>query len=448
MQRLTLNYLKRWKAKSAPLPLLIRGARQVGKTWLVREFGKSYPDFVEINLESTPEYHKVFKELFGKPIELIATLSLLTGKKIVPGETLFFIDEIQGSKEAILSLRYFKELLPGLHVIAAGSLLEFSFQDFSYPVGRIEFLHLFPLNFEEYLLAQSRSDLVEAIRSADERRPLPEALHDKLLEEAAMYSLIGGMPEVVKAYLQAKDLRISQEMQQVLIASFREDFHKYASRTNVEYVRLVFQALPRMLGKKWKYSQVDAGIKSRELANALHLLEKAGLAYRAVHSSANGLPLGAQVNPRKFKVFFLDIGLCQRLLGLDLAKLYLGRKEILAHRGGMAEQFVAQELISMNPPNQSPQLFYWHREEKSSQAEVDFLLERPGEILPIEVKSAGEGRLRSLHLFLKEKGGFVREALKISTANFSRLDKIISWPFYALFRLESGSSSPILEKSG
>lgn len=435
MERLTLQYLKRWKAKTEPLPLLIRGARQVGKTWLVRELGTHYSSFVEVNLEANPEYHKVFKELFGKPEALIQILSLLTGKKIVPGETLFFIDEIQGSKEALLSLRYFKEMLPSLNVIAAGSLLEFSFQDFSYPVGRIEFLHLFPLNFEEYLLAQSRTDLVEAIRNADDRQALPIALHEKLLEESAIYSLVGGMPAVVKTYLANQDLQAAQEIQQVLIASFREDFHKYASRSNVEYLRIVFQALPRLLGRKWKYSHVDPAIKSRELGNALQLLEMAGLAYRALHSSANGLPLGAQVNPKNFKVFFLDIGLCQRLLGLEISKLYLEKKEILAHRGGIAEQFVAQELISRSTPNQDPQLYYWHREEKSSQAELDFLLERPGAILPIEVKSASEGRLKSLHLFMKEKSDYVHEALKISTANFSRHGKIIEWPFYALLRL-------------
>ena len=441
MERLSLGHLSHWKDKPDRLPLLIRGARQVGKTWLVREHGRCYPSFVEINLEAEPEYLKVFKELFGKPADLLSAISLLSGKKITPGETLLFIDEIQGSppgsKEALLSLRYFKEKLPGLHVMAAGSLLEFSFQDFSFPVGRIEFFHLFPLNFEEYLMALSRRDLVEAIANADEKHPLPEAVHEKLLEEAAVYCLIGGMPEAIRHYVESRDFQKSQEAQQVLIANFREDFHKYASRANVEYLRMTFQAVPRLLGRKWKYSHVDPDVKSRELGTALNLLEKAGLVYRALHSSANGLPLGAQVNPKRFKVFFVDVGLCQRLLGLPLSQLYLERKDLFSHRGGIAEQFVAQELASLTPPNQTPQLYYWHREEKSAQAEVDFLVEHGPGILPLEVKSADEGRLKSLHLFLKEKEKYVQKAFKISTSNFGRHEKVVSLPFYALLQLKA-----------
>ncbi len=431
MYRFASTHLDLWKKKSQRLPLLIRGARQVGKTWLVREHGLSYPNFVEINLEAEPDYRKIFKELFGKPQELIAALSFLSGKEIKPG-TLLFIDEIQNSKEAILSLRYFKENLPELHVIAAGSLLEFSFQDLSYPVGRIEFFHLFPLNFEEYLTAISHDDWLDTIHNAHAKTPLPEPIHEKLLEAVALYCLIGGMPEAVKAYVETQNLQRCQEVQQVLVASFREDFYKYASKTNIEYLQISFQSIPRLLGQKWKYSHVDPDVKSRELASVLHLLEKSGLAYRTCHSSANGLPLGAQINPKKFKIFFLDVGLCQRLLGLSLAQLYLEKKTMLAHRGGIAEQFVAQELVSMTPPNQAPQLFYWHREERSAMAEVDFLLENPSGVVPIEVKSAREGRLKSLHFFLQEKKAFIYKAYKISAANFATHDKVESIPFYAV----------------
>ncbi|MEK6542965.1 MAG: ATP-binding protein [Elusimicrobiota bacterium] len=435
MFRISLDYLAGWKTKKNRMPLLIRGARQVGKTWIVREHGRSYANFVEINLESHPEYISVFREAYGKPRELLNAISLLSGKKLEAGGTLLFIDEIQECKEALLSLRYLKENLGEQHVIAAGSLLEFTFKELSYPVGRIEFFHLFPMNFEEFLLASNRQELIHAIVSSSRNQPLLEAVHEKLLGEAALYCLIGGMPEAVKAYVDSGDLQNCQNIQQILAANFRDDFYKYASKANVEHLRVVFQGAPRLLGQKFKYSNVDANIKSRELSSALVLLEQAGLIFRVHHTSANGLPLASQIDPKKFKVFCLDIGLCYRLLWLNLSQLFLERRELLANRGAVAEQFVAQELISFTPPNQNPQLYYWHRETRSSQAEIDLLTEYQNDVLPIEVKSSGGGGLKSLRLFLAEKEKYVRMGVKVSTDNFGVKGDVISLPAYGLMRL-------------
>lgn len=438
MQRLALTTLERWQQAAEHLPLLIRGARQVGKTWLVREHAKSYANFVEINLESDPEYISIFKENFGKTNELVNALTLLSGKKIEGGKTLLFIDEIQQSKEALLALRYLKEKLPELHVIAAGSLLEFAFADLSFPVGRIEFFHLFPMNFEEYLMARGRDDLIAAILAADEKKPLVDAVHQKLVDEVTCYCLTGGLPAAVAAYVQTGDFGDCQNIQQRLVASFREDFHKYASKTNIEHLRIIFNDIPRQIGQKFKYSAVDPQLRSRDLSAALGLLEMAGLAYKAHHSSANGLPLGAQIQQKKFKVFFLDIGLAHRILGLNLSQLYLERRELLANRGAMAEQFVAQELLSHTSLNQSPQIYYWHRETKSAQAEVDLLYEYQSAVLPIEVKSGTRGHLKSLQIFLTEKEKFVKKAIKVSAAPFAKDGIIYSLPFYALLKLERG----------
>lgn len=436
VRRLASEFLGEWKRRSDRLPLLIRGARQTGKTWLVREHAKAYKNFVEINLESHHEYLKVFKDYYGKPQELIKAISLLSGQKIESGETLLFIDEIQESKEALLSLRYLKEEMPQQHVVAAGSLLEFAFQDLSFPVGRIQFFHLFPMNFEEFLMATGREDLIKAILALDEKNPLPEPVHEQLLGQVSLYCLLGGMPEVIKAYKETGDLQQSQEKQQILVATFREDFYKYASKAKVEYVRMVFNGAARLLGCPFKYSAIDAEIKSRELSAALNLLGQAGLIYKAHHSSCNGLPLAAQINPKKFKVFFLDTGLAHRVLGLNLSQLFLERKELLSQRGSSAEQFVAQELVSFTAPNESPQLFYWHRQARSSQAEVDLVTEFQSHVLPVEVKSGRSGNLASLHLFLKEKGQFAPKALKLSVAPYAAGSPIISLPFYALTRLK------------
>ena len=432
MKRLALQQLAVWGGTTDRRPLLIRGARQVGKTWLVREYAKNYDHFIEVNLESDPEYIPLFRSSFGKPEDLCKAIALLSGKKIVAGKTLLFLDEIQQSKEALLSLRYFKEKMPELHVVAAGSLLEFAFSDFSFPVGRIEFMHLFPMNFQEYLLAKNRQDLVTAIAEADVKRPLSAAVHDRLIEEVSAYWLVGGLPDVLKTYIESSDLAQCQNQLQMLAATYREDFHKYASKTNIEYLRSLFQNIPRFLGQKFKYSKVDEGVRSRELSAALNLLCMAGLAYKVHHSSANGLPLDAQTNLKKFKVFFIDIGLCQRVLGLSLAEQFMKRKALLANQGGLAEQFVAQELLSYTPSNQNPALYYWQREHASATAEVDLITEHQSHVLPIEIKSQRGTGLKSMRLFLEEKALHVPRGLKISSLPFSKLDKIEHWPFYGL----------------
>lgn len=436
MKRLSLALLETWKKKADRFPLLIRGARQVGKTWLVREHARSYDNFVEINFESHPEYLDIFKLNYGKPEELIKNISLLSGRKIEKGKTLLFLDEIQISKEALLSLRYFKENLSEQHVIAAGSLLEFAFKELSFPVGRIEFFHLFPMNFEEYLMAINREDFIQAILTMD-TQPISKPVHEKLLEEVGLYSLLGGLPAVLKTYLEVPGidaLKRGQEMQQILMATFREDFHKYASKTNVEYLRILFQGTPRLLGQKFKFSNIDPHIKSRELSTALNLMEQAGIVYKTYHSSANGVPLESQVDPKKFKVFFLDIGLCQRILGLHLSQLYLERRDLLANRGAMAEQYVAQELLSYTEKNQSPKIFYWHREARASQAELDLLVEDKSHILPIEIKSHKGNASKSLSVFLGEKNKFVSHALRVSTLPYGIRDQTVSMPFYGLMR--------------
>lgn len=435
MRRFASSILTQWQNKKARMPLIIRGARQVGKTWLVREHAQSYSSFVELNLEAHPEYHAVFADFFGKPKALIEALSLMIGKKIESGKTLLFLDEVQECESAILALRYFKEELPELHIIAAGSLLEFVLKKLSFPVGRVEFLYLFPMNFEEYLQALPEGEsLRNAISSSNPDNPLPTVIHERLLEEAQKYTLLGGMPQVLKTYFEEKDWNAVQEIQQILITSFRSDFHKYASLATVEHIKKIFDSVPRLLSQKFKYSQVSKDTKSRELSKALYLLEEAGLVYKVHHSSSNGCPLSAEADLEKFKVFFLDIGLCLRVLGLSLSQLFLERKTLFVNRGALAEQFVAQELFSLTPKNFQPELFYWHREAKSSQAEVDFVIERNGEVIPVEVKSQNKGSMASLHLFMKEKKS--KLGIKISSFPISSQllenQKLESLPFYQI----------------
>ena len=436
MKRNILKYLELWKQRSTRRPLLLRGARQVGKTWSIREHGKGYEYFVELNLDERPEFAKPFQELYGQPERLIQSIQNLTGIPVVPGKTLLFIDEIQDYPEALKALRYFKEKLPSLHVIAAGSLLEFTIKEHSFPVGRIEFAHLFPLDFNEFLTARGRDDLVARIAEMHPRTPPDLATHEMLIDECATYLLLGGMPEVVKTFVDGGTAQDCQDLLQVILATYREDFYKYASKAKIEYLRKIFDNGPRLLGQKFKYTNIDREARSRELGEALNLLIDAGIAHRATHTSADGVPLSAQEKPEKFKLYFVDIGVCARILGIRLADV-LSRQHKLNHlvTGGLAEQFVAQELVSMTLPGHRPTLHYWHREAKSSKAEVDFVLEHEQRLYPIEVKADQGGAMKSLHIFLAEKAAHVRYGVKISQAPWGTCGGVLNLPFYAVHEL-------------
>lgn len=432
MNRNILNFMKTWQTKPTRRPLLLRGARQVGKTWSVREHGKGYETFVELNLEERPDFSRPFKELFGQPDRLLEAIESLTGKR-VNGKSLLFIDEIQECPEALKSLRYFKEKMPELHVIAAGSLLEFSIRNQSFPVGRIEFAYLFPLSFQEYLEAQGRGDLIEKISKMSPNNPPDNTTHQVLVDFYTRYALLGGMPEVVKTQIDGGTMDDCKDVQQVIVGTYREDFFKYASRASVNHLRAILERAPSLLGQQFKYSHISREVRSRELSKALQLMEDAGLVYRVTHSSAEGTPLAAQENPKKFKIHFVDTGLCQRLLGVEIGRFGVSTAEQnhLA-RGAIAEQLVAQELVTLTPPNQKPRLHYWHRESKSAKAEVDFIVEINNRIIPIEVKAGVGGSMKSLHIFMREKASYVDEGIKTSQGQWSCHDRVHSIPFYGL----------------
>ncbi len=398
MKRHKISNLLKWKASKNRKPLLLRGARQIGKTWLIRELGKSFENFVEINLDETPELITYFEQHRGQPDQLIQKIQAYLNCRIKAKTTLFFIDEIQESKDALISLRYFKEKMPDLHVIAAGSLIEFALKDISFPVGRVDFMHLFPFSFTEYLEAANQKSFLEIIQNKPTTLDMP--LHKKIMSEFKKYSLLGGMPTVIKTYLETNDYTEAQNIQQNLVANFRSDFNKYATRAEVQYIKLVFDSIPQQLGEKFIFNRASAETRSRDLQNGLNLLCDAGLAYKANHSSGNAVPLQAEIKENLFKSFFFDTGLCHRILGHRLNEHSL--TDIYSN-GGLCENIVAQEILSATDDHSSPNLFYWRREEKSAQAEVDLLIENDDKVLPIEIKKGSDGRKKSLGLFCAEK---------------------------------------------
>ena len=348
---------------------------------------------------------------------------------------LFFFDEIQEAPKAIKSLRYFYELLPELHVIAAGSLLDFVLENIGIPVGRVASFYMYPMSFLEFVAARDNQAIVELIMRHDPAEPLSEPIHNKLLALLGEYLAVGGMPEVVKTWINHQDLIECGNKQTLLIDAYRQDFSKYSKKFQVKYIDLLFDEVPRWFGRKFKYSKMPGNWRKRELAPALELLKKASVAHGVKHTSANGLPLGGEANPNRFKVIFLDIGLAQAILGLDLADWILKPEAAIVNRGALAEAFVGQEILAYSSPQKRGSLFYWHREAHASNAEVDYLLAYRQNIIPVEVKSGATGTLRSLHLFLKEKSSVSPHGIRFSGHNFSVYEKIHSYPLYAVANL-------------
>lgn len=336
------------------------------------------------------------------------------------------MDEIQECEAAITTLRYFKEECPELHVIAAGSLIEFALAKLGVPVGRIQFLHLYPISFGEFLTALGRDDLRTHLLSQQISPPI----HTQLLNHVKTYLWLGGMPAVVQSWLDNKDVQLCHRLQDEILQAYRQDFLKYVKRNQIDHVSQIFDAVPAQLGKKFTYSHVNPHIRAQALKQAMQLLEMAGMAIPAYHTSAQGLPLGAAKNEKRFKAFFLDVGLAQRLLGLDM-KRWVTQELKVTNIGAIAEQFVAQELLAYAQPQRKEELYYWHREASASNAEVDFVVVKDRDIVPVEVKSGVRGGIKSMSLFL-ESHPATSYGVKISENPFASHDKLHEVPLYGI----------------
>ncbi len=426
MKRFVETQLNDWKKSPRRKPLIIRGARQVGKTWLVEHFGEKYFDnFVKIDLEERRDLHIYFADNLD-PKNILKHLELETGR-ILPGKTLLFLDEIQACPRAILALRYFYEKMPELHVIGAGSLLEFAFGDISIPVGRIQYLHMHPMTFYEYLVAIGKEVMADCtIQSPETIDPI---IQKKILAELRSYFFIGGMPECVKVYRDSGSMIEAFHVQSEILDSFRDDFSKYTPQVDKTCLDSVFLNSCRQVGEQVKYTRLDDGHTGPTNRKAFDLLAKARIIYKIPSCDPSGLPLGATANQKKFKTAMLDIGLLQRLCQLPV-DLELKQKSLLSmYRGKLAEQFVAQELMAWH----SSELFYWSRDARGSNAEIDYLVVAKGEIYPVEVKSGKGGSMRSLHLML-EKYSNCPQGLILYNETYNTIEKqkLIFMPLYCV----------------
>jgi uncharacterized protein len=424
MKRMAEQQALEWKVSPRRKPLIIRGARQVGKTWLVENFlAKQFEGFVKIDLEKRRDLHPYFDGNL-EPKALLAYLELEAGR-IIPGKTLLFFDEIQACPRAIMALRYLYEQMPELHVVAAGSLLEFAFGDISIPVGRVQYLHMVPMTFYEYLLAMGKEPTAEyAIRSPADVSP---EIQKAILRELRSYFFVGGMPECVKVYRDTGSMIEAFKVQSEILDSYRDDFSKYRPRIDLTCLDGVFLNVAKSIGDQLKYTRLNAGHSGPMNHKAFDLLTKARIVHKIPACDPSGLPLGATTNPKKFKAVLLDIGLLQRICQVPV-ELEWKQDDLLAmYRGRLAEQFVAQELLAKSGSD----LFYWARDARGSSAEVDFLAVRNGTIVPIEVKSGAGGSLKSLHLMLETYGN-CPQGLVLYSGTYSTLPdkKLTFMPMY------------------
>ena len=453
-ERLIDNYLSEWASRDVRKPVLLRGARQVGKSTAVRHLGKQFEYYVEINFEKKPEYKKLFQGNLDV-MRIVPQIAAMYGKPVQAGKTLLFFDEIQTCPEAIMSLRFFKEDIPGLHVIAAGSLLEFALEELpTFGVGRIHSMFMYPMTFDEFLKASGEQLLIDARNQASAREPIPEPLHDRLIGLLRNYMLVGGMPEVVERWVQTHDFIQCQEVQDDIIISYEDDFAKYRKRIDSSLLRLTMRSAAVQVTRKFVYSQVGGGYRTDEIKKALEMLIRAGILIPVTHTNANGLPLGSEADHSYRKILLLDTGLMLRLLNMTMGDISQITTHILTagaadlvNKGPMAEQMVGLEMLRYQSPNIRHDLFYWVRQARNSQAEIDYVASHLQNVLPVEVKAGTQGGMKSLWLFMREKR--ISEAVRCSLENFGTLDYIDNeanaavrhvhiCPLYAISMMYSG----------
>lgn len=444
MHRKALRQLQEWKSSPNRKPLVIRGARQVGKTWLAQEFGKvAYESVAYINLDGNTQAAGLF-ELDYDIERIINGLELISGVKIEPDKTLIILDEIQEAPLALSSLKYFYENTPEYHVVALGSLLGVAIhQGTSFPVGKVDFIDLYPLNFIEFLQATGNDGLAGAVVDSSTNDSLTIPFHDKLMDLLKVYYVVGGMPEAILSYLEEGNLLKVRQVQGNILTAYDQDFSKHAPVNVVPRIREIWDILPAQLArenKRFFFRMIREGARAKEYESAMLWLEDAGLAGRVNRVNRAALPLSVYAEGTIFKFFGLDVGLLGAKSGLD-PKVILNKSKIfIEFKGALAEQFVYQELVTAGI-----EVFYYANHE--SRGEIDFMVSLGEHVVPIEVKSGKNVSARSLIDF-KSKNPEVKP-VTVSTLPFEQRGEIKNMPLYMVGQLQSviTKDSPLVQQS-
>jgi hypothetical protein len=427
MKRNIINDLAKWKENSNRKPLIIQGARQVGKTWVMKEFGRLFfENVIYINFESSVRLQQLFQNDFDMQ-RIISVLEIESGQKFIPKSTLLILDEIQEAEKGLTALKYFNENAPEYFVVAAGSLLGVSLQkNNTFPVGKVDFLNLYPMNFEEFLLNQNEDGLTHALQSKNWDVIAP--FHEKLTQLLRTYYFVGGMPEAVQNYILNKNFEEVRTIQKNIVAGYENDFAKYAPFEIVPKIRMVWQSILGQLAKenkKFIYGQIKKGARAKEFETAINWLTNAGLLHKCLKINKPTIPLQSYADYDVFKLYFVDVGLLNAMGGLT-EQILLNKNQILIEfKGALSEQFVAQELI------QKQAIYYWTAE--NATAEIDFIIQKDQSIIPIEVKAEENLKAKSLKIF--EDKFQTHNATRISMSPHRKENWLENIPLYGVMGL-------------
>ena len=427
MERHIFAQLVAWKETPSARrkPLILEGARQVGKTWLARQLGQTqFESFAEVNFEKLQEARSLFEANFDLTRILLA-IQAVTGTKVIPGKTLLFFDEIQFARRGLLSLKYFHDEMPELHIIAAGSLLGvIDHKDDSFPVGKVSFLHIYPLCFTEFLSAVGRNGLVDLLRSKD--FTAIDAFAETYTNMLRQYYYVGGMPEVVKTYIEEQDYKAVRQVQNEILESYKNDFSNHPPKEIVKRMIMLWNAIPAQLAKenkKFIYTAVRSGARARDFETAIQWLCDAGVVYKVTRVRSGEMPLRGFEDMDAFKLYTLDIGLHGAMAGLDAVSLVQGNELFLQYKGALTEQFALQEMQCLN----DIEIHYWTPED--SRAEMDFVVQHAGEVIPIEVKAERHLRAKSISIYILQN--HPKHIIRTSLAPYKQGDKVTDLPLYA-----------------
>lgn len=426
MYRKSINYLIKWKIEDARKPLIVLGARQVGKTWLIQEFGRQeYKQTVYINFEKMKQIQNIFVQDFDIK-RIITTLSIYSHATIVPNETLLIFDEIQEAHEGLTALKYFYEDAPEYHIIAAGSLLGINIhQQVSFPVGKVDFLRLAPMSFIEFLIAIDEERLAHLIENPD--WTIINFLKDRLLNLLRYYLFLGGMPEVIAEFVRSGNFRKARQLQQRILLSYQNDFSKHAPAEIIPRINMVWKSIPSQLAKenkKFIYGVIKEGARAKDFELAIQWLVDCGLLHICYRISKPGMPLAAYQDLSAFKLFHNDVGLLGAMTKLPLETIVDGNRIFEEFKGAITENFVMQQLL-LNSEND---IYYWTNENSTS--EVDFVIQNEKEIIPIEVKSGTNTKSVSFKYFCQKYKPTM--AIRTSLADYKHEEWMTNLPLYSI----------------
>lgn len=428
MKRLILDKLLVWKKSPYRKPLILKGVRQVGKTWILKEFGRLYYDSVAyFNFEENPEF-KQFFQLTKDVNRILQNLMLVSGQKIEPDNTLIIFDEVQNCPEVINSLKYFCENAPHYHIACAGSLLGIALaKPSSFPVGKVNFMQIDPMSFTEFLLANDDENLVHYLESVESIEPIPEAFFNPLSEKLKMYYVTGGMPESVLMWTEARDVNAMQEALSAIIEAYERDFGKHPNASEFPKISMIWKSISSQLArenKKFLYKAVKEGARAREYEDALQWLVDARLVHKVYRCTAPGLPLSAYDDLSAFKIYLVDVGLLRRLSQLAPSAFGEGNRLFTEFKGALTENYVLQTLVTQFEVEPR----YWSQ--TNPPYEVDFLIQRENDIFPVEVKAETNTKSRSLKKYKELFADQVKLRIRFSLDNLKLDGDVLNIPLF------------------